>query len=86
MTDREEKVVAAAAQMKLSGEFTGAEEMAQAIQNINHAVNGMKAAGLNERAIIVLLHESSGVGKTMIKKVLYALEHIAEDFTNFSLK
>jgi len=50
------------------------EELAEAIKRISAAVARLQKSGLNEKAIIVLLHDSSGVTKKNIK---YVLDHLA---------
>lgn len=49
------------------------EIIAQSIKRIADGFQRMKKSGLSERAIVVLLHDASGVGKPAIKDVLYAL-------------
>lgn len=58
-----------------------AEEMANAIRNISSGMKSMLSAGLNRRAITVLLRESSGVGAGNVCKVLDALEDLARVYT-----
>lgn len=50
--------------------------VALSIKRIADGYQRMKKAGLSERAIVLLLHDASGVGKPAIKDVLYALENL----------
>lgn len=53
-----------------------AEVLAKSIQQIGDAVRKLDAAQLNERAIVLLLSQASGVGKTETQNVLWALRNL----------
>ena len=54
--------------------------LAKAIVDISIAFNRLSASGLNERAIVCLVHEASGVGKPDIRAVLSGLRGLERDF------
>lgn len=51
-----------------------AEVLATAIVNVSRAAQQLLSSRLTKRAIVILLHESSGVGKRDIE---YVLDHAA---------
>jgi hypothetical protein len=53
-----------------------AEVLAKAIQQIGDAVRRLDACQLNERAIVLLLSNASGVGKTETQNVLWGLRNL----------
>lgn len=54
--------------------------LATEIVKLSRGVNTLLASGLNTRAIVCLLHESSGVGKPAIRDVLNGLRDLERDF------
>lgn len=56
-------------------------DLAEAIRGVSAGLDKLFATGLNRRAIIVLLDDSTGVGKRNIEKVLDGLSTLAKDFT-----
>lgn len=52
------------------------EILAEAIVRIGSAMNKLKASGLNEDAIIILVHAKSNVNKGEIKAVFDALRRL----------
>lgn len=74
------------AKVKVSVEqWEGAEPVpekviAQSIVAISDGVKKLFTSGMNERAIVILLHDSSGVGRPDIRRVLRALTTLKEDF------
>lgn len=59
------------------------EEIAQirrAIREIGDLGKRLKASGLNQRAVIVLLQDSTGVPLMTIKRVLDGIDEIPADF------
>jgi len=54
--------------------------LAQAILDISSAAKKLAASGLNRKAIVVLLRDSSGQPKYVVEQVLDALEQLAEDY------
>ena len=54
--------------------------LAKAIVEIAVGFQKILASGLNERAIVCLVHESSGVGKPDIRAVLKGLTQLKQDF------
>jgi hypothetical protein len=57
-----------------------AEILATAIRDLAAGVNKLFACGLNERAIVVLLNETSGVGRPDIRAVLNAMKNLQKDY------
>lgn len=56
--------------------------LAKTIAQMSDALNVLQLSGLNEHAILVLLEDSTGVGKRTIKKVLDAIHQLRADYTN----
>lgn len=54
--------------------------LAKAIVDISKAFNKLVGSGLNERAIVCLVHDGSGVGKPDIRAVLWSLKNLEKDF------
>lgn len=59
--------------------------LAKSIVEISRGVNRLFASGLNERAIVALLQETSGEGKSTIRSstirsVLESLKNLEKDF------
>jgi multidrug efflux pump subunit AcrA (membrane-fusion protein) len=54
--------------------------LATAIVNISKAFNALRAGGLNRRAIEVLVHDASRVGKPDVRAVLDSLEQLRKDY------
>ncbi len=52
------------------------EVLAEAIVRIGEAMEKLKNSGLNERAIIVLIHDACKVSKGDIKRVLGAMRQL----------
>jgi len=52
------------------------EILAEAIIRIGQGFEKLKQSGVNERAILVLVADHSGVGKTEIRKVLDSLRQL----------
>ena len=57
-----------------------AEILAEAIKRIGDATRKLDASGLNDKAIVLLLSHSSGVSKTEVSNVLWALRNIEQTF------
>jgi len=55
--------------------------LAKAITDIAAAANKLSASGLNQKAIIILLSASSGIGKGDCKLVLDHLAYLAKQYT-----
>ena len=53
---------------------------AQAIVDIAKAANELCVSGLNQRAIVVLLRDSSGQSKRVVESVLESLQQLANDY------
>jgi len=47
-----------------------AEIMAKAIVDIGGAITRLRRSGLSDRAIVLLIHDASGVGKPTVRAVL----------------
>lgn len=58
-----------------------AEEMADAIRRISDGMKDVLHAGLNRRALLVLLRDASGIAMSDIAKVLDGLESLARHYT-----
>lgn len=58
------------------------EILAEAIVRIGDAHQKLKASGLNEKAIILLLHDLTKVSRTDVKKVLDALPRLRGYYLN----
>lgn len=54
--------------------------LAKAIVDIAKHFNRLSASGLNDRAIVCLIHDSSGIGKPDIRNVLASLKSLAREF------
>jgi hypothetical protein len=59
----------------------GRAVLAQAIVDISKAATKLAASGINRRAIVILLSDSSGVGRHDVKAVLDGLETLAANYT-----
>lgn len=56
------------------------EIIAQSIKAISDSVKKMRQLSLNNKAIILLLHDSSKVSKTQIHNVLMAMENLEDEY------
>ena len=54
--------------------------LAQSIRDISKAFQKLLSSGLNQRAIVSLVHDSSGVGKPDIRAVLESLKTLEKEF------
>ncbi len=54
--------------------------LAKAIVDIAGAFQKLYGSGLNERAIVCLVHDSCGVGKPDIRAVLHSLKTLERDY------
>ncbi len=54
--------------------------LATAIRDIGEAARKLKSSGLNRRAIVLLLAESSKVPRRSVDAVLYAMEQLEKDY------
>jgi hypothetical protein len=57
------------------------EVIAQAIVKVSEAAKKMREAGLKEEAIVLLLHDYTGVGKPHIRLILRALPQLRTMYT-----
>lgn len=57
-----------------------AEVLAESIKKIGTAVEKLSAAGLSERAIVLLLQNASGESKTATQNVLWGLRNLEKLF------
>jgi hypothetical protein len=60
------------------------DKIANAIIEISQAMKGINAGKLKQRAIIILIHDLTGVPFGEIKKVLDACSELSKEFTNES--
>lgn len=56
------------------------EVIAESIKKISDGMKQIKAGRLNDKAIIYLLHKSSGVSQDKIKKILNSLESLEMEY------
>ena len=54
--------------------------LAAAIKDISRSMAKLLSGGLNERAIVCLVHEFSGVGKPDIRSVLQSLKNLEREY------
>jgi hypothetical protein len=54
--------------------------LAKAIVDISHAMKKLLASGLNQRAIVCLVHDTCNVGKPDIRAVLESLESLSRNY------
>lgn len=57
------------------------ESLADAVRVISAGMKRLTKSGLNRTAIVVLLKDSTGVGKKEIEKVLTGLDSLATKYT-----
>lgn len=55
--------------------------LAEAVVEISKSVAKLRASGLNERAIVVLVKHETGISMADITRVLRALEKLEEKYT-----
>jgi len=55
--------------------------LAQAIVDISESAKALTASGLNERAIVVLLHDHTGIPMGDIKMVLHGIGELRKAYT-----
>lgn len=65
---------------KLNDKPVATEVIAQAIVEISQGVKVLRAGKLNDKALLILLHKSSGVAQYEIKKVLASLQTLEKDY------
>mgnify|MGYP000019248453 CR=1 FL=1 len=56
-------------------------DLADVIRQVSEGFKRLKASGLNRRAVVVLLADSTGLGKKAVEKVLDGLDTLAKDYT-----
>lgn len=56
------------------------DTLANAIRNISDGYETLKKSGLNKRAVVVLLNDSTGIGKRDIERILDALPQLKKDY------
>lgn len=54
--------------------------LAVSIREISRGMTKLLSQGLNERAIMCLVHDYSGIGKTDIRGVLQALKFLEKEY------
>jgi 2-phosphoglycerate kinase len=59
-------------------EIVPAQVVASSIKKIAESFARMKKAGLSDRAIVLLIHDASGVGKPAVKDVLAGIDQLAK--------
>lgn len=57
------------------------EILAEAIVRMSKSVQALRSSGLNERAIVALLHDHCRLPKSDIERVLHSLDQLAKDYT-----
>lgn len=63
-------------------EVVSKEVLAKAICDLSDGVNKLLLNGLNEKAVVVLLRDSTGCSKGTIKRVLQAMAQLRTDYTH----
>lgn len=53
-----------------------AEVIAQSIQKLGNAYSAMKASGLSERAVVILLADASKLPRSTVEKVLGGMDRL----------
>lgn len=71
----------APANQKLPVAIPEPADMAEAIRRISDAAGRLMAAGLNRKALCVLLSHSSGESQRTVSKVLDSLASLAAEYT-----
>lgn len=67
-------------------EFQSAETIAQAIVKVADATQAIYKSGLNEKALILLISEASGVCKRDVKYVLSNMFHLKATYLQPKVK
>ena len=62
------------------GEEIPVEIIATSIKEISDGMKKLRAGRLNDRALIYLIHKSSGVAQETIKTVLNSIQNLERDF------
>lgn len=57
------------------------DTLAEAIVKVGEGMERLKKSGLNQKAIVVLLNDCTGVGKRDIERVLMGLRDLAKVYT-----
>lgn len=60
------------------------EELKEAVERLQTAVEELRATGFDERWIVMILRDKTGVGMNDIRNILYQLENLRE--TMFPLR
>lgn len=58
------------------------EIIAQSIKDISDGMEKIRTGRLNDKAIVLLLHHASGVSQTDVRKVLIAMNCLADLYLN----
>lgn len=67
--------------VQTEGEEVVAEVLATSIVKIDQAFKKMCSAGLKRDAIVLLLHDHSGVGKPAIRTILNSMDSLRRIYT-----
>lgn len=59
----------------------GIEQLAKTLVELENSVRKLMRSGLTENAIVLLVAESSGVGRADTRKVLAALQELRRTYT-----
>lgn len=65
-----------------SEDYVSIEVLASKIIMMSNGLEEMRKSPLNDRALVVLLADSTGVSKTTIKDVLQGIVNLKKDFLN----
>lgn len=65
---------------EVKGLYESSEKIAFEIRMLSRAVKKISSGSLRQNAVVLLLHESSGVGKPDIRKVLEALDSLERNY------
>lgn len=66
----------------ISSVYDSSEKLAKEIRMLSRGFKRLVYSGLKKETIVVLLHESSNVGKPDIRAILVALENMEKNYTN----
>jgi hypothetical protein len=64
----------------LKNVYDSGEKIALQIRMLSRAVKKMSESGLRKDTIVLLLHDSSGVGKPDIRAVLESMDNLERDY------
>jgi len=60
--------------------YDSSEKLALQIRMLSRAMKKISTGSLKQGALVILLHESSGVGKPDIRKILEAMDNLERNY------